>query len=158
MTLSIESRIKPRLTAIDGSVALLARIANCSKTSLSEAAAGTSNLNRETALRVDAALSDLEQWIASIAPIKPDLRDARLVEQWLDDFRAIRAKRRPAPMDPWALLADLATGDIEEMIRKHNWSREQLLAQLVTAQERLREVTSSLAATNADRAALHNTL
>ena len=100
--INIEAQIKTRLATRCGgaSIALLAYLSSCSKTLLSEAANGTANLAREVALRVDAVLKELEAFVASMAPIKPDLRDARAVESWLDEFRANAHEPQPQTARP----------------------------------------------------------
>ena len=157
---SIESRIKPRLAATGGSIALLALLARCSKTLLGEAANGTTSLNRETALRINAALKELEAWIASIAPIRPDLRDARAVEGWLREFRDKSAKSAAAKpvVDPWTLLAELTPGNIGDVLMKHGWSPAELAEKLDEARAQLNEVTQSLAASNTDQQKLTDQL
>jgi len=108
MMMDIEAQIKPRLAAMGGSIALLAYLVGCSKTVLSQAANGTASLSRETALRVDSTLRELEEFIRSVSAIKADLRDARSVEAWLSEFRHSKKKS-----DPWSLLKDLTANDAD---------------------------------------------
>lgn len=158
--IDIESQIKPRLAAIGGSIALLAFLAGCSKTVLSESTNGTASLSREVALRVNAALKELEAFVASVAPIKPDLRDARAVSLWLEDFRTKRSKAVTpgATPDAWDLLKDLAVSDPDVVCAARGLDRTELIAQLTAAREKLHTLTESLAASNVDRARLHRSL
>jgi hypothetical protein len=145
VNISVESRIKPRIAALGCSLATLALLAGCSKAALSEASNG-GNLAREVALRVDAVLKDLEAFVASVAPVKPDLRDARSVEAWLSEFR--HSNKRS---DPWALLKDLTGNDPDAVCANRGWTRDELLAHLKAAREQLHALTSSIAAGNNER-------
>jgi DNA-binding NarL/FixJ family response regulator len=90
-----ESTIKPRTVALGPkppSIALLARLARVSKTVLGDAANGMCDLGVDGTRRTDEVLRTMEEFAASIAPIRPDWSDARAVEEWLTEFRDRRAR------------------------------------------------------------------
>ena len=160
---NIESTIKPRAAALKISLANLAILVGpgCSKAGLSEASNG-GNLNREVALRVDARLKELETFAQSVAPVRVDLSDARLVEQWLADFNEKRTKAAAPAAAPDALdlLREIAINgdDLDSVLTKRNCSAQQLLEQLSNARAQLTELTQKLAARNADREQLNTEL
>jgi plasmid maintenance system antidote protein VapI len=92
MGIGIENTIKPRLQALNASIALLSFLVGTSKAGLSEACNGISGLSRDTALRVDAVLNDLEQMAQDYLPARLDFRDARATEELLNEWRDKKAR------------------------------------------------------------------
>ena len=155
--LDIESSLKPRLNEIGASNALLAFLTGgCSKTAITDAANGVGRLSREVALRADAKLKQLERFVASCAPYKPDLRDGRAVESWLEEFEAreARAAKAAAAM-PTAdeierdLMAQLICGrDPVELAQQMNIPLHEMSKRIQQASDRLAAQSQQLQASS----------
>lgn len=81
-----------------------------------------------------------------------NLMGSRVTSDMLQELPA-----KPAP-DPWTLLYEIGAFSADLVAAKHGWTRQELIKQLSSANEKLQELTASLSAANVDRAGLHDSV
>jgi hypothetical protein len=147
--------LKSQAATLELPVEVLAALSGVPASTLSMAMRGTKDLPRERFLAVDALLRELRELVEFHAPVPISWKNPAIIRDLLDEMR--RAKRHPAPPDPWTLLTELNAADADTVATKHGWTRHQLIEQLTAAREQLHEATVALSARNDYRAAVLKT-